>query len=132
MDDPRVDVVRRAFQAFAARDVEEMLPVLDPDVEFLPVTAVILGQGEAYHGHEGMRRYFADVAEVWDELVVTPREFRVVGDHVVATGRVYARGAGRVVDSPAGWVWIVRDGLIVWGRVFADAEGALAYARPAA
>jgi hypothetical protein len=38
---------------------------------------------------------------------------------------VYAWGVGRVVDSPAGWLWRVRDGLVVHGRVFDTARAAL-------
>jgi ketosteroid isomerase-like protein len=47
------------------------------------------------------------------------------GGIVAVTGRVYAWGAGRVVDAPAGWLWRVADGLIVYGRVFETPAGAL-------
>jgi ketosteroid isomerase-like protein len=42
----------------------------------------------------------------------------------VCTGRVYAWGVGRVIDAPAGWVWRVRDGLIVEGHVYESRRGA--------
>lgn len=119
------DVVRRAFRAFDRRDIVRMLEVLAPDAEFWAVTAEEIGRNEPYRGHEGMRRYFADVAAVWEEVRPVPGEFQRRGELVVVTGRVYARSAGRVVDSSAGWHWRVRDGLIVYGRVFRSSEEAL-------
>jgi ketosteroid isomerase-like protein len=66
------------------------------------------------------------VASIWEELEVIPHEFRETGDLVVALGRVYARGSdGLVVDAPTGWVWTVRAGKIVSGRVYTSREEAL-------
>ena len=49
-------------------------------------------------------------------------------DVVVCTGRVYAWGVGRVIDAPAGWVWRLRDGKLVEGRVYENQREALAAA----
>lgn len=121
------DIARSAFAAFTARDVEALVLLADPGIEFLPVTAMITSNGEPYRGHEGLRRYFEDIERVWDDIRATPREFQTIGDHVVAVGRVYAHGGGRVVDSPAAWVWRIEGGLIVWGKVFPDPVEAMAY-----
>lgn len=119
-----VDVVKQAFRAFDRRDVDGMLALADPELEFWALTAEALGRQEPYRGHEGMRRYFADAAAVWEELRPIPAEFQEYGEWVVVTGRVYARGGGRVVDSSAGWHWRVRDGLLVYGRAFHSSEEA--------
>ena len=42
---------------------------------------------------------------------------------VLVTGRVWARGGGRVVDSSTGWLFKVRDGRIARARVFESAHG---------
>jgi ketosteroid isomerase-like protein len=121
-----MDVVRLAFAAFEHRDVETLLSICSADVVFEPVTAQIAAAGEAYRGHEGMRRYLEDVASIWQELRPAPDAFHELdGGVIVATGRVYAWGAGRVVDSPAGWLWRIEAGLITYGRVFETATGAL-------
>lgn len=124
-----VDIVRQAFAAFETRDPELLIAVTRPDMVFEPVTAQIAAGGEPYRGHEGMRRYIEDVMRVWQELRPAPDTF-YEGENgvVVATGRVYAWGAGRVVDSPAGWLWRVQDGKLAYGRVFETASGALAAA----
>ncbi len=120
-----MELCRRAFAAFAARDVEAILEVMDEEVEFLPVTANLTTGGIPYRGHEGMARYFEDVGRVWDELRVYPNDFRDMGETVVALGRIHGRGGGMIIDRPTGWVWRLRAGKIVFGRVYANQEEAL-------
>jgi ketosteroid isomerase-like protein len=121
-----VEIVRSAFAAFEQRDAEALIAVCSPDVVFEPVTARIAAGGEPYRGHAGMRRYLEDVARVWQELRPAPdRWHEGEGGIVVATGRVYAWGIGRVIDSPAGWLWRIDGGRIAYGRIFGTATGAL-------
>src|SRR4051812_50009247 len=76
-----------------------------------------------------MRQYIEDVSRTWQELRPAPDTFyEAEGGIVVATGRVYAWGEGRVVDAPAGWLWRVQGGRLAYGRVFETATGALAAA----
>jgi ketosteroid isomerase-like protein len=124
-----VDIVKRAFVAFERRDAELLADVIRPDMVFEPVTAQIAAGGEPYRGYEGIRQYLDDVARTWQELRPAPERFyEREGGIVVATGRVYAWGAGRVVDAPAGWLWRIDDGKLAYGRVFETAAGALAAA----
>ena len=120
-----IEVVREVFVAFAARYVEGVLALVDPDVVFTAVTCGVVGKAEPYRGHEGIREYFRDVADVWDELVLTPREFRQVGDAILVTGKVNARSPARVVSGTTGWVWRVRDGRVVYGHVYPSAADAI-------
>jgi ketosteroid isomerase-like protein len=119
-----IDVVKEVYAAFAARDIERVEALLDPEVVFIAVTGGIIGRTEPYRGHEGMREYFSDVARVWDELVLTPREFEEVGDAILVTGRVSARSPSRMISGSTGWVWRVRNGLVVYVRVYASAAEA--------
>ena len=123
-----IEVLRRAYVAFARRDLDRMLELLDSGFEFHAVTGEETGRSEPYRGADGMRRYFADEAAVWDELRLVPHDFDQRGDWVVVTGRVYARRGGQVIDSSAGWHWRLRDGLILHCRVFRSSEEALATA----
>ena len=127
MDDPLVETTRRLFDHFSRRDVPGLLGLCDPEVEFLPVTAMVAADGEPYRGHDGISRYMADVARVWEELTVEPLEFHRSGDDtVVAVGRVYAWGVGRVIDAPVAWLWrFGPDGRAVYGRVYENRADAL-------
>ena len=122
-----VGLVRRLYEAFAERDLEGMMAVTSPDLEwFPPQTASMVERTEPYRGHEGLRTYFADVDRVWLQLDIIPREFRDLGDRVLVLGRVYGRGEGGYIsDSPAGWLWRVEDGAITWGRVYLSRAEAL-------
>ena len=120
-----IDVVKAVFAAFAARDVEGLLAHAAPDIEFTAVTSDYAGRTGPYRGHEGMREYFRDVARVWDELRLTPTDYRQVGDQVLVTGRVTARSPARTVAGSTGWVWRLVDGKVVYIRVYASAEDAV-------
>jgi ketosteroid isomerase-like protein len=122
---PHVALVQRAYEAFTRRDVDGLVAACAPDVEFHLPTAQLTRVGIPYRGHDGVRTYMRDAARVWSELRLEPREFHERGDLVVATGRVYAWGAGRVVDTPAGWVWRIREGLVVRVDVYESADQAL-------
>lgn len=59
-----VELVRRSFEAMSAWDVDELLRLYAPDVEFLPLTGTLVESG-GYRGHEGVRAYFAEARELW-------------------------------------------------------------------
>jgi uncharacterized protein len=123
----KTDLARQAFDAFNRRDVEEMVRLMDPGIEFFAPTAELANAGNPYRGHDGIRKYFADVARVWEELEVMPGEFREVDDHVLAFGRVYGRGEGGYIqDSPAQWVFTAEGQGFVRVRVFTNRSAALA------
>jgi ketosteroid isomerase-like protein len=121
-----IEVVKATFAAFAARDLDTVLALADPDIEFTAVTGEHAGRTEPYRGHDGMRQYLRDVAAVWDELRLTPREFRASGDRILVTGRVSARSRSRSVTGSTGWIWRVRDGKVTYVRVYASAADAIA------
>jgi ketosteroid isomerase-like protein len=121
-----LEVVKATFAAFAARDIERVLELADPDVEFSAVTGEHAGRTDPYRGHEGLRQYFRDVAAHWEELRLTPREFRTSGDRILVTGKVSARSRSRTVTGSTGWIWRVRDGKVTYVRVYASAADALA------
>ena len=121
-----IEVVKAAFAAFVARDLEAALALADADIEFSAVTGDHAGRADPYRGHDGLRQYFRDVASVWEELRLTPRDFRASGDRILVTGRVSARSRSRTVSGWTGWVWRVRGGKVTHVRVYASAADAIA------
>jgi ketosteroid isomerase-like protein len=112
------EIVRAVFDAFSRRDAAALIELCDPEIVFTPPTQRLAGRNEPYRGHEGLRTYLADVSRVWQELRSEPDEYVELDDRVLCTGRVYAWGVGRVIDAPAGWVWRLRDELVVEGHVY--------------
>ncbi len=124
-----MDIVRALFDAFAQRDIARVEQLISDEMEFHAVTAEVAGRDGPYVGHAGMELYFADVESIWEEILLTPTDFEEVGEVILVTGRVWARGSGRVVDSSTGWLFKVSDGRLVWAQVFESAAEATAAAR---
>jgi ketosteroid isomerase-like protein len=121
-----VDLVRRSFEAMSAWDVDTLLRLYDPEVEFLPLTGTRVESG-GYRGHEGVRAYFAEVRDLWDVLEPQGQEYSDLGDCVVVAGRCRVRGrVSRAESHPAcAWVIGVRDGSIISHRTCATYDEAL-------
>jgi ketosteroid isomerase-like protein len=126
MSQENVDVVRRALEAFRHGDVEEMLSYMDPEGEWH--SAIVGGaEGSVYTGHEGLRRWYADSFDSFEEIEGEWSEFRDLGDRVLALGRVKARGraSGVELDSPMGWVFTLRRGRVIKAEGFLSRAEAL-------
>jgi ketosteroid isomerase-like protein len=121
-----VDLVRRSFEAMSSWDVDALLRLYDPEVEFLPLTGTRVESG-GYRGHEGVRAYFAEARELWDLLEPQGHKFNDFGDRVVVAGRCRVRGSlsGAESNPECAWVIDVRDGAIVSHRTCTTYEEAL-------
>ena len=121
-----MEIVRKSFAAIARGDVEGLLELYDQDVQFLPLTGTRVESG-GYRGHAGVRAYFAEVADVWDELRPYADNVETIGNDVVMMGGCAVRGRGSRVesDSPMAWVVSVRGGKITSHRGFRSSDDAL-------
>jgi ketosteroid isomerase-like protein len=112
--------------AFNSRDLDDVLSLMDPEVDFFaPKTAHSVGRNVSYQGHDGVRQYFDDVAEVWSRLEFAPRECLSKNSHVVTLGTVIGERDGEPFEDKVAWAWKLRDGKFVWGRVYEDPDQAL-------
>ncbi len=127
MDDDSRQRVERLFDAFNRRDVAEIAALCDERMEFFAVTAEEIGRGEPYVGSAGLHSYLEDVATVWEDLLVTPKQVEEGPDgSLLVQGRVYLRSRELGIrDMPTAWIWDLRDGRFVRGRVFVDPEEAI-------
>ena len=123
-----VEAFRRGAEAYNRRDVQALLEVLDPDVEWHDAFQVMLGgQATVVLGHEGVRALMRDTAEAFDELATEYTDLRELGDQLVATGVARARGreSGVEIKSPLGAVVDFRNGKVIRVRSFLDHREAL-------
>jgi ketosteroid isomerase-like protein len=128
VDSARVRLVKRAYEAFAERDVETLRSISDPAIEIITVTGMVAGREDPYRGYDGIRQYIADVVEIWDEIELTPAEFHeTAGERILVLGRVRARRAGRLLDLPSTWLWEFRGERVLRAHVFSDPRGAEAF-----
>lgn len=127
MPSSNVDVARAFTEAFNAGDMDALLACCDPEIEFHSTFAAV--SGAVYRGHDGMRRWYRDLIEAWQEIRSTPEAFFDLGEHVLVFTPIGGRGrhSGVEADVPIAAVARVRDGLLVEYRAYADREDALGY-----
>jgi ketosteroid isomerase-like protein len=119
------ELIERLFDAFNRRNSAEIAVLCDPGLAFFPVTAEAAGREAPYTGPDGLDAYLADVATIWEELLVRATQVESLGDRIMVRGRVYVRSRERGIrDLPVAWLWEVREGRFVRGEVFPDPEQA--------
>lgn len=107
-----VEVVRRAYDAFHHRDVDAMLAVIDPEVEWC-VDAAIPGAVKVYRGHDGLRTYLEQAQEAFDAVRFDIEEFIDVGEDrliLVATINVRGKASGAESSLRGYELFTIRDG----------------------
>ena len=119
-----VTTVRRAFAAFAGRDLDTMLALCAPDVVLRahPSTVELTGRDAPYRGRKGLRAYARDINRVWASLELTPTTFRAAGQSVIVFGRADTTSGTETNTVHVLWVWQLRDGLVSSVEVFQTAH----------
>src|SRR6476620_8409062 len=104
MSQENVEIAKRWADAFNRRDLDALMETV-----------------------EGMKAYFIDVENAWEEFRLIYDEYRDLGDRVLALGRIEGRGrgSGAVVETPQGAVAEFRDGKISSARSYLDHGEAL-------
>jgi anti-sigma regulatory factor (Ser/Thr protein kinase)/ketosteroid isomerase-like protein len=123
--DENLRVVRKLFEAFAARDVSRTTELVDRGVMMEPLSTPV-ERRTPYLGVDGLRRYLQDLDETWDAFDVTIAELRAEGENVVAAGRIHARQHNVTLDDHASFAFRLREGKVVWAKVYRSHDEALA------
>ena len=128
MSQENVETVRRGSAAFNSRDVEALLDMVHPAIEWHPLLPVLLG-GEAtvYRGHEGVRELLRELDEAFVELRSDLFEVRDLGERVLAIGRLWGRGreSGAETESETVWLAEFKNGKVIRVREYLSPEQAL-------
>jgi ketosteroid isomerase-like protein len=88
-----VEVVRRFIEAVESKDFAAALRLIDPDVDWFPT------EGGTYHGLQGVADAFAAWMEPWGEHRITIEEVTEIGDQVLATIHIVARGEHTGIET---------------------------------
>ena len=87
-----IELVRRLVDAFNERDAEEFAQVTTDDFEWS--TSVMAVEGEIFLGREGIETYFSRMRDAWDEFKAEIDSYRDLGERVLISGQIEARGRG--------------------------------------
>jgi hypothetical protein len=124
MSQENVDLTRTMADAFNRRDWPAFVALADDEIEVESRLVVMEG---AFHGHEGLRRWWDSFLSTFPDYTIEIEELRDLDDVTLA----HLRGWGHAADSatplidplwqPLRW----RDGKCVWWRNCATEEEAL-------
>jgi ketosteroid isomerase-like protein len=125
MSEENMELVRRLYDAVNRGDIEGAIELTDPAVKYDLSERVF--NPAVYEGHDGIRRFVADLDEVWEEFRSEPVEFIDVGDTVVVSHRVIARGKGSgvEVELPSSSVYKLRNQKVFAIRMYREHADAL-------
>lgn len=120
------EVVRLVLDAVNDRDIEALIDLMHPDVEFFPILAAL--EGPVYSGHAGLRRWLRSLELDWEIYETRLERIHDLGASALGLGSWRARGrtSGVELDSqPGAWHARVREGRLVWWRTYTDRAEAL-------
>lgn len=125
MSQQNVAIVKRAYEAWARRDMAAVLGACDPDIEWWEREDV--PDPTVHRGLTAVGTRFAELDDVWIGLGLEPQEFIDAGDFVVVPFRLTGRGraSGASFDEDEVHVFRLRNGNIIELREYSEKVEAL-------
>jgi ketosteroid isomerase-like protein len=123
-----VEVVLRLHAAFSRADLDGWIAGCHPEAEYrAAVTHAVEGEAGDFKGHDGLRRWWRDVHDLYDDLQTEVVEVRDFGERVVVVFIVSGRGRGSGIEDGQllAQVVTVRQGKIVQIRDYLSRAEAL-------
>ena len=113
MSQENVEIARDLFEHWSVGAYEPLIETADPGVEIFSRFASL--GGEPYKGPEGVRRWIAEIQASFDRFEVRPKDFRDLGDRVLALGTIGLQGkASHIeIEQPMGWLLELRGGKLM-------------------
>jgi ketosteroid isomerase-like protein len=126
MSQENVELYYRVTAAINRCDLDAVLTLSDPDIEFIPRILEVDGGG-SYRGHDGVRSWWDNLVGVFPDFRSEVEEVRDLGDVTVARVRLCGQGMGS--DAPTEQKsWVVyewRDKKTIWWGTFRSEAEAL-------
>jgi uncharacterized protein len=125
MSQESIELVERAHERLNEGDIDGLIALCDGDFE-LDMSARLVNP-DIYRGHEGIRRFYGEVRDVWEEFRWEPQHFLEADNKVVVLVHSHGRGRGSGLEMArdAAMVWTVRDGRAVSVRFYIEQTKAL-------
>jgi uncharacterized protein len=119
-----VEVVRAAYAAFNRGEVESVLDLFAPDLEWHPPPSSV--EPQPLRGRDAVREYLAP--NVFEYQIAEPLEIIEEGDRVLVVVHVRARGRGSGVhvDQVVFHLWTIVGGRAARFEAHVDRDEALA------
>ena len=124
MSQENVEIVRRWVAAYNQRDMDALIKLTDPDVEF---RSVFLAMESIFRGYEGLHAYFEAIEDAYERFVILPEELLDAGAAVLSLARAEWRGRGSGAEGsrPLTVATWIRAGKVFRLETFTDRGEAL-------
>ena len=130
MSQENMEIARQVAETFNcayAEGATDLYELLDPEVEWLPIKAIL--EGTRYRGHDGVREWIGELRRDWTTFQLRTEQFRDLGDNgvlVLGTWRAQPRGGEVLLDIPqAAWLLQFQNGKVVRMETFTERKKAL-------
>lgn len=109
-----LEIIQGLYAAFAVGDIERVLAVLDPQIEWHESEGI--PYGGTFVGHQAiLDGVFGQIGAQWDNFSARVDQYLDAGDQIVTLGvdsGTY-KATGRSMSAPAASVWTLRDGKVI-------------------
>jgi ketosteroid isomerase-like protein len=101
----RLEIVRRAHRALNEGDVDDLVSICSPDFT-LDMSDRVFNPA-VYEGHEGIRRFYSEVTEVWESFTWEPVDIAELDDLILVRVHSIGKGghSGLEVDRYSAMLW---------------------------
>jgi uncharacterized protein len=125
MSQENIELARKGYEAFARRDWDAILALMDPEIEAHNPAEV--PEAGVHRGHEAVRRDFEETSDLFEDFSVEVEKYFEAGDEVVVFLRFHGRprGSSAEVVAPLAHVWTIRAGKAIRLRQLFDRTEAL-------
>jgi ketosteroid isomerase-like protein len=127
MSRENMEVVQGVYDAASRRDSAAVLAFYDDSVE-LDNRSLVVGAGDVYKGHDGLRMLFREWNEAWENIDYKLDDLiDLGGDQIVSVVTRHGRGrtSGAEVEIHVALLWTINDGKVVRVVWFPTREAAL-------
>jgi ketosteroid isomerase-like protein len=93
MSNERVEVARRAYEAFNSGGVEAILEFLDPEIEWR-MWEQFSSEPRVFHGHDGVREVLSLFEENYDDFCAEPSEYIEADEAVIVQVQLRGKAKG--------------------------------------
>ncbi len=109
-----LDIIKTLYQAFENGEIETILDILDPNVEWhesekLPYGGTFIGRDAVFAG------VFEKIGDQWDNFQAHVEEFIDGGDRIITLGfdRGTYKATGKSMEAPTASIWTLKNGKVI-------------------
>lgn len=121
-----IALVQQLYSAFAKRDIEQMLSLLSPDVEWGEPDNPYNPAAGTRHGHSGFMEWIEIGSQSEEILSLEPRQYLVNAESVAVVGhtRCLAKPTGKTYETDFVHFITIKDGQVARFQEFFDTYAA--------